>query len=78
MSQKKPMEIYVDNSSIIVLAKNSVSRDRNIKVIVLPQGMEPAPWAVYTVMQVEEVKILIRMLPILGSTIIMNTCFLQL
>jgi len=54
----------VNNSSIIVLAKNSVSRDRNIKVIVLPQGMEPAPWAVYTVMQVEEVKILIRMLPI--------------
>jgi peptide/histidine transporter 3/4 len=40
--------------------------------------MEPASWAVYTVMQVEEVKILTRVLPTLGSTIIMNTCFVQL
>jgi len=49
-----------------------------IKVVVFPQGMEPASWTVYTVMQVEEVKILTRVLPILGSTIIMNTCFVQL
>lgn len=67
----------MDNSSVIVLAKNSVSHDKS-KVVVLPRGMEPASWEVCTIMQVEEVKILIRRLPILGSTIIMNTCFAQL
>ncbi|XP_026451429.1 protein NRT1/ PTR FAMILY 4.5-like [Papaver somniferum] len=36
------------------------------------------PWRVCTVTQVEEVKILARMLPILASTIIMNTCLAQL
>ena len=41
--------------------------------------MQPAPWKVCSVTQVEEVKILTRlMLPILGSTIIMNTCLAQL
>ena len=29
MSQKKPTKIYVDNSSVIVLDKNSFSRDKN-------------------------------------------------
>jgi len=29
MSQKKPTEIYVDNSLVIVLDKNSFSRDKN-------------------------------------------------
>nr|GMD47129.1 protein NRT1/ PTR FAMILY 4.5-like [Ipomoea batatas] len=36
------------------------------------------PWTVCTVTQVEEVKVLIRMLPIIGSTILMNTCLAQL
>ncbi|KAL0459104.1 UNVERIFIED_CONTAM: protein NRT1/ PTR FAMILY 4.6 [Sesamum latifolium] len=36
------------------------------------------PGRVCTVTQVEEVKILIRMLPIIASTIIMNTCLAQL
>ncbi|KAF9681434.1 hypothetical protein SADUNF_Sadunf05G0001100 [Salix dunnii] len=48
------------------------------KAAILPEGMQPAPWKVCSVTQVEEVKILTRMLPILGSTIIMNTCLAQL
>ncbi|XP_027172228.1 protein NRT1/ PTR FAMILY 4.5-like [Coffea eugenioides] len=38
----------------------------------------PDPWKVCTVTQVEEVKILIRMLPIILSTVIMNTCMAQM
>lgn len=40
--------------------------------------MKPQPWKVCTVTQIEEVKILTRMLPIVASTIIMNTCLAQL
>ncbi|KAL3505223.1 hypothetical protein ACH5RR_035064 [Cinchona calisaya] len=36
------------------------------------------PWRICTVTQVEETKILIRMLPIILSTIFMNTCLAQL
>ncbi|KAL3518834.1 hypothetical protein ACH5RR_021423 [Cinchona calisaya] len=48
------------------------------KAAVLQEGMSPEPWKVCTVTQVEEVKILTRMLPILASTAIMNTCLAQL
>ncbi|GKU91206.1 hypothetical protein SLEP1_g5108 [Rubroshorea leprosula] len=49
------------------------------KAAILPNDTtSPAPWKVCTVTQVEEVKVLTRMLPILGSTIIMNTCLAQL
>ncbi|XP_022728732.1 protein NRT1/ PTR FAMILY 4.5-like [Durio zibethinus] len=48
------------------------------KAAILPQGTSPEPWKVCTVTQVEEVKVLTRMLPILASTIIMNTCLAQL
>jgi peptide/histidine transporter 3/4 len=40
--------------------------------------MTPEPWKVCAVTQIEEVKILTRMLPIIASTIIMNTCMAQL
>ncbi|EXB38626.1 Nitrate transporter 1.2 [Morus notabilis] len=40
----------------------------------IPQG----PWRLCTVTQVEETKILIRMLPIIFSTVFMNTCMAQL
>ncbi|PON75827.1 Proton-dependent oligopeptide transporter [Trema orientale] len=43
-----------------------------------PNSSDPEPWKVCTVTQVEEVKILTRMLPILASTILMNTCLAQL
>ncbi|XVF47189.1 hypothetical protein PTKIN_Ptkin03bG0089200 [Pterospermum kingtungense] len=48
------------------------------KAAILPQETSPEPWRVCTVTQVEEVKVLTRMLPILASTIIMNTCLAQL
>jgi len=40
--------------------------------------MEASKWRVCRVTQVEEVKILTRMMPILLSTILMNTCLAQL
>ncbi|KAJ0078896.1 hypothetical protein Patl1_24642 [Pistacia atlantica] len=48
------------------------------KAAIVSKDSEPARWTVCTVTQVEEVKVLVRMLPILGSTIIMNTCLAQL
>ncbi|KAJ1393314.1 Proton-dependent oligopeptide transporter family [Sesbania bispinosa] len=48
------------------------------KAAVLQENLKPQPWKVCTVTQVEEVKILTRMLPIVASTIIMNTCLAQL
>lgn len=48
------------------------------KAAVLPKGMEARKWSVCSVTQVEEVKILTRMMPILISTIFMNTCLAQL
>ncbi|KAL2507082.1 Protein NRT1/PTR FAMILY 4.6 [Forsythia ovata] len=48
------------------------------KAAILRDGTNPEPWKICTITQVEEVKILIRMLPIIASTIIMNTCLAQL
>ncbi|KAK7259053.1 hypothetical protein RIF29_24647 [Crotalaria pallida] len=48
------------------------------KAAILQENSKPQPWKVCTVTQVEEVKILTRMLPIVASTIIMNTCLAQL
>lgn len=48
------------------------------KAAILPEGTAAEPWKVCTVTQVEEVKVLTRMMPILFSTIIMNTCLAQL
>ncbi|THG10251.1 hypothetical protein TEA_003653 [Camellia sinensis var. sinensis] len=49
------------------------------KAAVLPEGIiKPKKWRVCTVTQVEEVKILTRMMPILLSTILMYTCLAQL
>ncbi|PIN00624.1 H+/oligopeptide symporter [Handroanthus impetiginosus] len=48
------------------------------KAAILPQNTEPSPWKVCTVTQVEEVKVLTRMLPFIASTIIVNTCMAQL
>ncbi|KAM7513613.1 hypothetical protein LguiA_003196 [Lonicera macranthoides] len=48
------------------------------KAAILQEGTKPEPWQVCTITQVEEVKILTRMLPIIASTIIMNTCLAQL
>ena len=48
------------------------------KAAIACEVSNPAPGTVCTVTQVEEVKILIRMMPIVGSTILMNTCLAQL
>ncbi|XP_062144147.1 protein NRT1/ PTR FAMILY 4.5-like isoform X2 [Alnus glutinosa] len=48
------------------------------KAAVLPKGTEAGKWRVCSVTQVEEVKILTRMMPIILSTILMNTCLAQL
>ncbi|XVF00049.1 hypothetical protein REPUB_Repub03eG0252800 [Reevesia pubescens] len=48
------------------------------KAAIVPNDSRPTPWTLCTVTQVEEVKIIARMLPILGSTIILNTCVAQL
>ncbi|RHN64484.1 putative proton-dependent oligopeptide transporter family, major facilitator superfamily [Medicago truncatula] len=48
------------------------------KAATLPKDTEAIKWRVCTVTQVEEVKILTRMMPILLSTILMNTCLAQL
>ncbi|KAH9733784.1 hypothetical protein KPL71_017134 [Citrus sinensis] len=49
------------------------------KAAIMPKDSAvAAPWRVCTVTQVEEVKILTRMMPILASTILMNTCLAQL
>ncbi|PIA50731.1 hypothetical protein AQUCO_01200156v1 [Aquilegia coerulea] len=49
------------------------------KAAIIPAGYKlPAKWRVCTVTQVEEVKILTRMMPIILSTILMNTCLAQL
>lgn len=48
------------------------------KAAILTKESNPEPWKVCTVTQVEEVKVLTRMLPILASTILMNTCLAQL
>ena len=48
------------------------------KAATLSEGTEAIKWRVCTVTQVEEVKILTRMMPILLSTILMNTCLAQL
>ncbi|KAI7982177.1 Protein NRT1/ PTR FAMILY 4.6 [Camellia lanceoleosa] len=77
----KPFYIIrpLGTSPITRVAQVSLSLPMSLdKAAILPDGMNPNPWRVCTVTQVEEVKILTRMLPILASTIIMNTCMSQL
>ncbi|CAK8572596.1 unnamed protein product [Lathyrus sativus] len=70
-------EVYKD----VTLEKISHTNQMRFldKAAILQENSEPQqPWNVCTVTQVEEVKILTRMLPILASTIVMNTCLAQL
>ncbi|KAI3752422.1 hypothetical protein L2E82_24454 [Cichorium intybus] len=51
------------------------------KAAIVPNDSKPSelsPWEICTVTQVEEVKIVVRMLPIILSTVVMNTCLAQL
>ncbi|XP_074342850.1 protein NRT1/ PTR FAMILY 5.4-like [Apium graveolens] len=56
---------FLDHTAVIVTTDSSTVNN-------------PAPWKMCTVTQVEETKILIRMLSIILSTIFMNTCLAQL
>ncbi|KAL8128162.1 protein NRT1/ PTR FAMILY 4.5-like [Apium graveolens] len=56
---------FLDHAAVIVTTDSSTVNN-------------PGPWKMCTVTQVEETKILIRMLPIILSTIFMNTCLAQL
>ncbi|GLT47033.1 hypothetical protein SLA2020_207550 [Shorea laevis] len=51
--------------------RTSMSRDASTSTT-------PGPWSLCTATQVEEAKILLRMLPIIFSTIFINTCLAQL
>ncbi|KAK7278074.1 hypothetical protein RJT34_23098 [Clitoria ternatea] len=75
-SHEELYEVYEDATSEKIAHTNQM---RFLdKASILQENLEPKPWKVCTVTQVEEVKILTRMLPILASTIIMNTCLAQL
>ncbi|KAK8551915.1 hypothetical protein V6N13_120346 [Hibiscus sabdariffa] len=41
-------------------------------------SISPGPWRICTVTQIEETKIILRMLPVILSTVFMNTCLAQL
>jgi peptide/histidine transporter 3/4 len=75
-------ELHETNEKDSVSTEEKISHTKQFrcldKAAVLQPNIEPKPWTVCTVTQVEEVKVLTRMLPILFSTIIMNTCLAQL
>ncbi|KAL5149258.1 Protein NRT1/ PTR FAMILY 4.5 [Glycine soja] len=75
-------ELYEIQSHESNLKKKLIPHTNQFRVLdkaaVLPEGIEARRWKVCTVTQVEEVKILTRMMPILLSTIIMNTSLAQL
>ncbi|CAN0872895.1 Protein NRT1/ PTR FAMILY 4.5 [Linum grandiflorum] len=59
---------FLDKAAIVVTQTNELQSSTN----------NPDPWKLCTVTYVEETKILIRMLPIILSTVFMNTCLAQL
>lgn len=63
-------ELFVDN--IRFLDKAAIIRQE------YSTSSTVDPWKICTVSQVEQVKILTRMLPIIASTILVNTCLAQL
>ncbi|KAI6684497.1 hypothetical protein NL676_030410 [Syzygium grande] len=73
-------EISDKESSVLAVVKIAHTDQFRFldKAAILPKESMPEPQKVCTVTQVEEVKVLTRMLPILASTIIMNTCMAQL
>ncbi|GMP91558.1 hypothetical protein CsSME_00042210 [Camellia sinensis var. sinensis] len=79
---KNPEELYEINDKLRDPSEEKVLHTNQFrsldKAAILPDGKNPDPWRVCTVTQIEEVKILTRMFPILASTIIMNTCLSQL
>ncbi|KAF9665758.1 hypothetical protein SADUNF_Sadunf16G0157100 [Salix dunnii] len=79
---KNPDELFEINDASRDPSEERLSHSNQFglldKAAILREGTEPRPWKVCTVTQVEEVKILIRMIPIIASTILMNTSMAQL
>ncbi|KAL2993804.1 hypothetical protein AAZX31_10G133100 [Glycine max] len=75
-SDEELYEVYED-ATLEKIAHTNQMRFLD-RASILQENIKSQQWKVCTVTQVEEVKILTRMLPILASTIIMNTCLAQL
>ncbi|KAK2654438.1 hypothetical protein Ddye_014294 [Dipteronia dyeriana] len=79
---ENPDELYEINEKDRVSGEERISHTNQFRWLdraaIVSKDTEPENWKVCTVTQVEEVKILVRMLPILGSTVIMDTCSPQL
>ncbi|GMI91206.1 ABA-importing transporter 1, NRT1/ PTR family 4.6, nitrate transporter 1:2 [Hibiscus trionum] len=73
-------EIY-DKGTVVVpeiLQRTNQFRFLDRAAVHASASMTPGPWRLSTVTQVEETKILLRMLPIVLSTVFINTCLAQL
>ncbi|KAK2634666.1 hypothetical protein Ddye_029458 [Dipteronia dyeriana] len=79
---ENPEELYEINETYRVSPEERILHTNQFRWLdraaIVSKDTEPEQWKICTVTQVEEVKILARMLPILGSTVIMNTCMAQL
>ncbi|KAI4310911.1 hypothetical protein MLD38_035856 [Melastoma candidum] len=77
-------ELYeISDKESILASENKISHTDQFsrfldKAAILAKDSNPGACRVCTVTQVEEVKVLTRMLPILASTVLMNTCLAQL
>ncbi|KAG9440739.1 hypothetical protein H6P81_020904 [Aristolochia fimbriata] len=77
-------ELHELNDKEVGISKTEILRRTNQfrfldKAAIIENGSSmEGPWRLCTVTQVEETKIIIRMLPIIVSTIFMNTCLAQL
>ncbi|XP_057493517.1 protein NRT1/ PTR FAMILY 4.5-like [Actinidia eriantha] len=79
---KNAEELYEINEKESLSQEEKISHTNQFrcldKAAILQEEAKPNSWKVCTVTQVEEVKVLTRMLPIIASTILMNTCLAQL
>ncbi|KAH7571234.1 hypothetical protein JRO89_XS04G0003700 [Xanthoceras sorbifolium] len=79
---QNPEELYEINEKDRVSTEERISHTNQFRWLdraaIVPKESGPKAWNVCTVTQVEEVKILGRMLPILASTVLVNTCLAQL
>ncbi|WOG99010.1 hypothetical protein DCAR_0418356 [Daucus carota subsp. sativus] len=67
-----------DGTGTEILKKTNQFKFLDRAAIIRTDSSNSGPWSVCTVTQVEEAKIVVRMLPIIGSTIFLNTCLAQL
>ncbi|KAG9152131.1 hypothetical protein Leryth_017682, partial [Lithospermum erythrorhizon] len=77
----KPEELYEIHEKDLILGPKILHTEQFRcldKAAIFQKDMQPARWKICTVTQIEEVKVVTRMLPIIASTIIMNTCLAQL